>query len=181
MKNDEQLRTENPRAAWVWGGIVVGLLALQIVIGIGSVIIAVGDPSVAVVPDYHSKALAWDDELERRASSDALGWQMELSVSSRKDLRHQRRFQVAMVDALGEPVEGLDVSVRYYHHARGGNIRRAGLVAVADGVYASELVMPRSGLWQVEITGSRRTQDGTPQVYFAERACTVQASDVTRG
>ena len=56
----------NRRAAWRWGGFVVGLLSLQVAGGITAIVLATGDESVAVVPNYHEKSLQWDAEVAVR-------------------------------------------------------------------------------------------------------------------
>ncbi|PQO37355.1 hypothetical protein DTL21_05265 [Bremerella cremea] len=45
----------------VWGGMIIGLLVLQIVMSVGAAIFAVGSGSNDVVPDYYQKAIHFDE------------------------------------------------------------------------------------------------------------------------
>ena len=151
----DQQRTMSRRAGWFWGTLVVGLLATQVVVGIGSVFIAIGDPSVAVVPDYHQKALAWDDERASRAASALLGWEVDVSVSDGADQKGNRTVVVTIKDADGQHVSLADVDIRAYHHARASAAQLAKLRSHGEGNYTVALPLQRAGLWQFEITATR--------------------------
>ena len=66
-------REANRRAALRWGGFVVALLSLQVIGGIAAIMIATGDESFAVVPNYHQKALHWDDEVQAPRGLETFG------------------------------------------------------------------------------------------------------------
>lgn len=151
----EQQRAMSRRAGWFWGTLVVGLLLTQVVVGIGSVFIAIGDPSVAVVPDYHKKALAWDDERASRAASAQLGWEIDVSVSEGADQAGNRTAVVTIKDADGRPISLADVDARVYHHARAASPQLVKLRSHGEGNYTAVLQMQRAGLWQFEITATR--------------------------
>lgn len=43
-----------------WGGMIIGLLVLQIVMSVGAAIFAINSGSNDVVPDYYQKAIHFD-------------------------------------------------------------------------------------------------------------------------
>lgn len=45
----------------LWGGMIIGLLVLQIVMSVGAAILAVNSGSNDVVPDYYQKAIHYDE------------------------------------------------------------------------------------------------------------------------
>ncbi len=134
-----------------WVSLVVGLLGLQLTIGFVAIGLATGDPSVAVIPNYHNAALDWD--VDRRATTAAkrMGWTVEIQVSDVSDGGGRRATSVSVHDDLGQPVDGLRIVGSVYHHARASNIERIDLPSVGDGRYLTLAPMQRPGLWQVEV------------------------------
>jgi nitrogen fixation protein FixH len=149
--NDEP---HSKRYAWMWGSVVVAFLILQLVIGGVAFNLASGDPSVAVMPDYHERALKWDDELARRQRSDRLGWNADFRWSDQVE-DDQRRFVVQVVDQRGEAISGGAASVRFFHHARGGDVATMTLTEGEPGEYVAQLPMAKRGLWDVEFSLGR--------------------------
>ncbi len=141
------------RSAWLWSGFVTAFLILQLVIGGAAFYLATGDPSVAVLPDYHTRALHWDDEVQRRRQSDALGWQFSV------DWSRSPVASVTCVDPHGQPIDGGQGTVRYYHHARAGDVRDQPLAAGEAGQYQAELNLDRPGLWTVQWQLQRSDQE----------------------
>ena len=58
--NPEDMQQLERRARRFWVSVIVGFLGLQVLIGVASVVLALNDPSVAVIPNYHQSALDWD-------------------------------------------------------------------------------------------------------------------------
>ncbi|MBI1246267.1 hypothetical protein GC197_00295 [bacterium] len=48
-------------SGYVWGGLVIGMLGLQIVISVTAAVIATNSHSNDVVPDYYQKAVNYDN------------------------------------------------------------------------------------------------------------------------
>lgn len=157
---DAQAAAASRKAAWFWGALVVGLLGTQVLVGVGSVMIAIADPSASVVPDYYQKALAWDDEMARRAASEALGWEAEIDVSEGADLLGQRTLVLTLTDRDGRPLDGADVELRLFHHARASDPQRVELRGHGSGRYSGTAVMRRAGLWQVDLAATRGLETG---------------------
>jgi nitrogen fixation protein FixH len=146
------------RSAWLWGSLVTAFLILQLVIGGLAFNLATGDPSVAVMPDYHERALNWDDEMARRQRSDQLGWRATLTwgaVAASETGESGREVVVHVVDTDGAAVTGGDASIRFFHHTRAGDVSSLKLQERAPGAYVWTLPMEKPGLWDIEFSLAR--------------------------
>ncbi|MEM9585796.1 MAG: FixH family protein [Planctomycetota bacterium] len=152
LSSSEPSRWQKRRAAWFWGSLIIGLLSTQVIIGFGSIYIALGDPSVAVVPDYHEKALLWDQHREARIASQSLGWTVTTRIGRSADLRGDRSVVVLLSGRDGIPIEASEVSLRYYHHARGNDVKTCVLQPQGAGTYLAQTPMRRDGIWQMLLT-----------------------------
>ena len=139
----------NARRWWVAG--IVGLLGFQIVIGVGSVILAVGDPTVAIVPNYHQKALDWDASQRAVHLTEKLGWTVVPLVSLPSPVTGKRLVRVAVRDRLDQPVSDLNLSARVYHHARGSEVYELQFAETDAGYYESMTSLVQPGIWQVSL------------------------------
>jgi hypothetical protein len=113
--------------------------------------LAVNDPSMAVVHDYHQKALRWDDHLAIQAASQKLGWVVQPSVRAASNNSTLHTVELFVRSNSGQPVTGGVGTLTMYHHARGQDIQKAALIESEPGTYSAEIKMDRDGLWQVEI------------------------------
>jgi len=143
------------RAAWRWGCVIVAFLALQLVIGGLAYRLASRDPSVAVMPDYHDRALRWDDEVASRRQSDALGWQASALIGQLDEAGEFRDLEVRVLDSAGEPILGGQVELAFFHHVRAGDHAIRPLTESAPGVYSARLPLVRLGLWDLHLTLTR--------------------------
>lgn len=146
---DEKLAAR--RAAWFWGTFVVCFLGMQLTIGAVAIVLATGDPSVAVVPDYYQKALDWDQEMEARRVSELLRWRANIQVGDALSGGGQRLISVRMTDESGQGLDEMDGRLRLYHHARAGEVQEVVLESMGSGLYQGRCVMSRDGLWEVEM------------------------------
>jgi nitrogen fixation protein FixH len=146
----DNLQQLERRARRFWVSVIVGFLGLQVVIGIASIVLALNDPSVAVVPNYHQSALDWDVTHRARQLTDQLGWQIDYNVVPAE--QHDRRsLLVTILDRDGKPVSDLNITAKLYRHARGANVDKFKLKAVADGNYQADTKLTEKGLWQIEL------------------------------
>jgi hypothetical protein len=155
MKMKSATDDANRRAAWRWGSFVVGLLGLQVIGGIMAIVLATSDESVAVVPDYHQKALRWDDEMALRAGSLSLGWICEVSQINQS--AKLTGLRITLTDREGRPIELASGEIEIYRHARAANVRR---VKIPPGTFRQlELssCFDADGLWQVMVDVTDRT------------------------
>lgn len=148
--NSEELQQLERRARRFWVSVIVGFLGLQVLIGVASVILALNDPSVAVVPNYHQSALDWDVTHRSRQLTDRLGWNIDYNVLPSEQAGH-RSLIVTILDRDGKPLKDVNVSAKLYTHARGGNIDKIKLNAVADGNFQADTKLTEKGLWQIEL------------------------------
>lgn len=176
---DRNNRSASRKAGWFWGTLIVGLLATQVVVGVGAVVIATADPSVSIVPDYHQKALRWDDEMATRAASHALGWEARVAVSGGTDQLGNRTLVVTLQDRDSDPVEAAGVQVRLFHHARASEPQSIELREQGLGHYTGTASMDRNGLWQVDLSAKRSQSDSSTTEEFVSSQTLELSSDGT--
>ncbi len=146
----EEVATER-RARRVWVGIVVGLLGLQIVTGVVSVMLAIGDPTVAIIPNYHQNAVNWDSTRRALQLTESLGLQVDASAAAAVGEDGKRLLVIELKDADGNVMSGVNLHAKVYHHADGKVIHNVQLKQVASGSYAGLTKLTQSGLWQLEL------------------------------
>ena len=143
----EPNRIANRNAAIRWGGFVIGLLSLQVLIGVFAVMLATGDPSAAVVPDYYQKALHWDEKVKAEAESAKLGYKLLLtSVKSDPGVS----LQAQLLNQNQRPVQIQSGTIRLFHHARGSDVTEALIDPTESGSVFLANSFSVDGLWQVE-------------------------------
>ncbi len=141
-------RIANRNAAIRWGGLVVGLLTLQVAVGVVAIMLATGDPSAAVLPDYYQKSLDWDDQRKSESVSRELGWNIALVPIPGQ---HGATLQGVLTDADGKPVQIASGTVRMYHYARAADVKTFSIGANSSGVVVAEDCFAADGLWQIDI------------------------------
>ncbi len=167
--NEDPEKSRATRSAWLWGSVVVAFLILQLIIGGLAFNLATGDPSVAVVPDYHERAINWDDEVARRKRSEQLGWKSAVQWGDISSRASRREFAIEVVDSDGKAVTGGEASVRFYHHTRGVDVATMTLQEHSPGKYGAELPMAKPGLWDIEFSLSR----GQDEAYWHQQTIDI--------
>jgi nitrogen fixation protein FixH len=132
-------------------GLVLLLFVIQCTILGTAISIAIGDPALAVVPDYHRAALDWDATHAASGAAAKLGWNVDVEVSDVADGRGMRAIQLFVHDQDGKPVANLQVAAKVYHHAAADSVERFDLKNVGEGRYMAMAAMGRQGLWQIEL------------------------------
>lgn len=147
-------------ARWIWPGLVVGLLGMQICMGMVAVSLATGDPTSRVIPHYHDRAIHWDSMAAARIASDQLGWKETISYGSTADVYGNRDLIVDLIDKDGKPVTGAKVACELWHHARPGDVLNVACEesSEAPGRYDGRARLGRSGTWQAEVTANRSSE-----------------------
>jgi hypothetical protein len=150
------------KPAWVWGGVIVGLLVMCLAIQTTLLIYAINDPAFAVEPDYEWKARHWDELQRERARSAALGWSVDLQTAP-DDQAGRVRLELLLTDRDGAPIPTADVRLTGFHNARADDRLDGRLAHVADGLYTDVLPIRRSGIWEfrLEITRGEDRYLGT--------------------
>jgi len=161
-------------AAWIWGTVVVAFLILQLVIGGFAYRLASHDPSVAVMPDYHHRALHWDDEMARRQRSEALDWTATLRWGEPIEDGQKRELFVSVVDRTGDAVTGGTASLLFFHHTRAADVATVPLEERSDGQYVASLPIIKLGLWDLEFS----LQRGADEAFWDQRTIDVTAEEI---
>jgi nitrogen fixation protein FixH len=139
---------------WYWPLVVVGLLAASAGGNVWFMLLAAGDQSFAVEPDYYQKALRWDETMAQQARNAALGWSVAAEVHPAR-VAHGVEVGVRVSDRGGAPVDGARVTVEAFHSARAGQVFTAALLPRAEGVYGATLPGRRPGLWELRLRVER--------------------------
>lgn len=132
-------------------GLVLLLFAIQITILGTALTLAIGDPALAVVPDYHQAALNWDAVHAAAGAARKLGWHVQLDVSDVADGHGRRAVYLQLLNDHDQPIRDLRVSGKAYHHADADQIERFQMESVGEGRYLAMPPMARAGLWQIEL------------------------------
>lgn len=146
------------KAMLQWTGIILFLLIGSVGMWIYAAILAVSDPTMAVVPDYHEKALRWDEHLAAQKESNDLGWTAHAIPGASKNGDGIRELTFFLRDNQSQPVAGAHGSVRLYHYARGKDPQTVDLKETDPGTYVATVQMARDGRWQFDLTLDRDKQ-----------------------
>lgn len=158
------------RARRFWVGMILTLLLGSMSVWIGTAVVAINDPSMSVLPDYHQQALRWDEVQRERAASDRLGWEVRLGLApvgspevfsgvlAKPPGRPISMAFVTLLDTAGLPVSGASGTLRYYPHARVKRVEQVELYEQSPGVYRVPVTMDATGLWQWDLTMQRGDQ-----------------------
>jgi len=143
---------------WYWPLAIVGLLVGSAGANIGLMLIATGDPTFAVEPDYYRKAIDWDKAMAQEARNAELGWSVSAQLE-RSARSGQGRLVARVTDRAGAPVAGARVAVDAFPSARACQVVSAALEPMGgDGVYAAGMPLGRPGLWELRVRVTRGEQ-----------------------
>lgn len=132
-----------------WPLLIIGLLVLQVGLGIFFFFKATSDPSFAVEEDYYQKAINWEDKQAQDRTNAKLGWTLTPVVGPvGKDLK-SRLVRAELADRDGNPLSGAVIGLETFHNIRAGEILRADLPETSPGLYGADLRMQRPGLWEI--------------------------------
>ncbi len=90
--NRDELERAERRARHFWVSLIVGLLGLQVAGGITAIFLSVGDPSMAIVPNYHQAALNWDVTHRAHQLTQQLGWKIDPTIGVRDEASGARQL-----------------------------------------------------------------------------------------
>jgi nitrogen fixation protein FixH len=138
-----------------WPLIVIGILGVSFTVCGITIYAAVSDASFALESDYYEKAVVWDETMEARRASEALGWIAAITVSDADQHTGKRWLSVSVTSEEGEPVAIENVHAVAFHHARRAEAREVALRQIRPGVASGELGHGADGLWQVRLRVER--------------------------
>lgn len=132
----------------LWAWVPALLLGSSLAFGAWRVAVILDDPSFAAEDRAYERGQAWDAELEQRAATVALGWQVEIvppAAGAAGDLL------VRVRNRDGVPVVGLRGRVEAFHNARPSELLEAALAEREAGLLVASAKPARAGLWQWRI------------------------------
>ncbi len=140
-----------------WPLFVIALLSMSVATVTITVMAARSDGGAQVVEDYYQKAVNWDETAALQAASKALGWQVDVTVSSASGEATERAVEIVVLDRDGQPVEEAQGALRAFRPHRAEVIAERRLTAVPDtpGLYRQTLPIQQAGLWDFEITATK--------------------------
>ncbi len=139
------------RSRNVWVTAVVGLLSLQVIGGVTTVMLAVGDPTGAIIPNYHSKAVNWDSTRRALQMTDELGLAIRADATISPVDSSKRTLLVEVFDREQQPVTQFRLHAKVFHHARGSEVHSVALDEAQPGVYVASTSLSQAGMWQLEL------------------------------
>ena len=133
-----------------WPLMIVGFLLLGVTWSLGVVVASQSDGGPAVVNDYYQKAINWDQEIKRRARSDAFKWSLSMEL---KNSSTDPTLVTTILDAMGEPVDGFQGSIIATRPQIAEPVAVLHLVELetAPGVYVSAFPQLSKGIWDFKI------------------------------
>jgi len=152
---------------FIWVGLIVGLLLLQILMSAVAIFLATSDDSMAIEQNYGTKSLQWDQAMAAKRASESLGWSTAIDVPQSPDLYGHRRIRVVVKDRDGLAVDHADVRLTLFHHAHASRVQELAMAAVPNspGAYVADVSMRRGGLWEFRIDAKR----GSEQFLLSEQ------------
>ena len=135
-----------------WPLFIVGLLVMQVGLGLFFFFKATSDPSFAVEEDYYQKAVNWEEKQAQDQKNSELGWTLDQSVGTINDDHTSRTVTAELHQADGQAITGAIIRIETFHNVRAGEILRSNLEETAPGLYEIQLPMLRPGLWEMRFT-----------------------------
>lgn len=135
-----------------WPLFIIGLLVLQVGLGIFFFMKATSDPSFAVEENYYQKAVNWEGKQAQDRTNAELGWTLTPIVGPTDEGLSTRLLTAELTDRDNSPLAGATVGVETFHNSRAGEILRANLTETILGHYEAHLPMQRPGLWEIRFT-----------------------------
>lgn len=142
-------------AATRWKLVPFAILVPTVIFAVWRIQVALDDPHFSVPDDYYEKGVHFDEELARRAASDALAWSGDLEPGTRAEGGGVR---LTLTDAAGAPVAGATGSLRAFHNAYPAQAQEVSWREAEPGVYDADLVFDRSGNWRWQVVLTRDDQ-----------------------
>ena len=148
--------SQERRSARFWSFFILALMAINLLVALVAIVIAVGDPSFQPVPSYGENGVDWETQKKLQERSDALGWTVNVERGSQKD-----QIQILLTDSTGNPVTGASGSVRAYHFTRAGESVTAAAIEskIQPGLYIATVDVSKDGRWQVALRFTRTEKE----------------------
>lgn len=132
----------------VWIGVIAGL-TFVVLANAAMISVAVRNPPAHETDDHYGDAMRYDEVIEARAASEALGWTVRIEPC--RGHLDDCAFTIDVEDADGLAVGGLegDIELRRADDERFD--RRAKVTALRSGRYTTDVSLGAAGLYEVAI------------------------------
>jgi nitrogen fixation protein FixH len=140
------------RGAW-WPIGITAVLATTVAANVWVAMIASGDPSFAIEPEYYKKAIAWDSTLAQGRQNATLGWRLVPTLGPIA-ATGGTRLSATLTDSTGVPISGATVRVTAMPVARATQVHEATLTASGAGEYDAQLDARLPGQWELRFVAS---------------------------
>jgi len=140
-----------------WPLLIVGLLTAHVVGMVGTAVyVSRNAGEMAVIPDYYSKAQAWDSYKQELAASDKLGWSVLIQPVAQMDPIGRQQLQVDLLDESGKSIRQATVQVHCFHLSHGNEAQDFSPAPNAHGLRLIPIPPNRQGFWEFDITAQAR-------------------------
>ncbi|MBI1190514.1 MAG: hypothetical protein GC200_07540 [Tepidisphaera sp.] len=131
-----------------WPLAIVGLLGMNMAIVGVTVYFATTSKTSAVVPDYYTKAVHWEDTQRQQATNRALGWKAAWRARA-GEKGAPGDLEMTLVDGAGKAIRAAKVEFEVFHESD-DTARVNGVMPEREaGVYGAVVPLHRSGRWRV--------------------------------
>ncbi|MFN6130821.1 MAG: FixH family protein [Planctomycetota bacterium] len=153
---DLDSKSQERRSARFWSSFVLALMAINLLIALVAIVVAVRDPSFQPVPSYGENGVDWETRKQLQTNSDSLGWTADVERGSDRN-----EVRLVLTDSRNHPVTGASGTVQVYHFTRAGQPVTAPLLESTDrpGMYYAAIDVARDGRWHVTAKLSRAPQE----------------------
>lgn len=150
-----------PSRAWLWPTIIISMLLGHASMLVVVVLIATSDRGFSVEPDYYQKAVTWDARAAQERNNEKLGWQATLSLGDKVSVFGEREITCRLVNQHDQPLDGGEVSLEFFPHARGMQRQTVSLTSEGDGNYSGTCKFHRDGVWEFRLSVVRGPESYT--------------------
>lgn len=154
-----------PRAdGWWYPWTFVGGMLLVIAVNVVLVAYAIGTFPGLETEDAYRKGIAYNDTLASARAQEARGWSIDVRYAPRAAAEpagavRAGELVITLVDKVGEPIGGLDVSAALVRPTHAGLDTRVALAPRSLGEYRAETLLPLAGQWDVRVSARRGDED----------------------
>lgn len=136
--------------------LIASLLVAHAALMVSFAVVAGGDPSFGVEPDYYEKALEWDESRAKAGEPGEDGFALSTTLTPTGAGRGEVLLMLRHGD---EPVSQATLSAVAFCVARAGDRQNVELLERTPGLYGSDLDLTHDGWWEVryELTTPERT------------------------
>lgn len=151
--SDNRISQSNKRAMrnpWVLGGLL--LIGTVLTVNIAMITLAVTTNPGLVSQDYYERGRYNERHYQQRvAERSALGWTASLEVPASIHLGATQTYRIAIVDNVGEPLRGAQVSLNAFRPADAKADFTLPLEEVGAGIYEGAVEFGLKGIWDLLI------------------------------